>query len=135
LKRSPVAEISRDEMEARLETVEARADARFNEIMGEVRASNATLHGEMKGFHGELAAFRGELHAFDSRIGNVADNTKGLRGFIASTAIAVVAVVLAAWAVLWAVFGVGMDAGNVADAAAQRAVERVLKATPSRPAP
>jgi len=40
--------ITRDELTAKLETIEARADARFAEIMGEIKASNATLAGKIE---------------------------------------------------------------------------------------
>ena len=39
--------ISRDELAARLETIEARNDARFEKIMGEIKTSNATLAGKV----------------------------------------------------------------------------------------
>ena len=39
--------LTRDELTARLEAVEARSDARFKEIMGEIKASNATISGKI----------------------------------------------------------------------------------------
>jgi hypothetical protein len=39
--------VSREELAARLETIEARNDVRFEKIMGEIRTSNATLAGKV----------------------------------------------------------------------------------------
>ena len=94
--------ITREELAARLEAVDARVDARFERIVGEVRAGNAELAGRIE-----------------------AASAKSLDKWTAITiALAAVALIYAMLAFGGDMFGLGIDAREVARQAAAEAVQQ-----------
>lgn len=92
--------VTRDELTARLETIEARADARFNEIMGEIKASNAEISGKIA---------TAQAKALD-------------RWTAIGIAVGMLALTFAMLAYGGDLFGLGVSAGEVANKAAREAV-------------
>lgn len=98
--------LTREEMAARLETVEARADARFKEIMGEIKASNATIAG---------------------KIDVVAAKSAG-KWTVWGAAGAIIAAMVATIIVLLQVGQTGYDSGRNAEAAMREQVDKAVTA-------
>lgn len=87
-------------VDAKIAASEARSDTKFAELLGELRLMN-------------------------QRLDHVERSTSGMRSTVIGTGIGVVAVVIAvmAYGAQW--FGVGMDAQQVSERAAQSALEKV----------
>ena len=103
--------ISRDELAARLETIEARNDARFEKIMGEIKTSNAALAGKV------------------DVIGARSAGKWTVWGAAGSIIVAMIATII----VLLQVMQSGYDTGRDAEKSINEAVERAT--SPQQPAP
>jgi len=101
--------ISREELSARLETVEAKADARFKEIMGEIKASNATLAGKI----------------------DVVGAKSAGKWTVWGAAGAIIAAMVATIIVLLQVMQTGYDSGRNAEASMREAVSEEVAAKTS----
>lgn len=87
---------SRDEIAARLEAIEARTDAKFAEIMGELRT--------------DLAAMKGEMGIVSAKIDAIKESTHGTKATVIGTGVAAIAIVVAILSYGQSWFGLGMGA-------------------------
>src|SRR4051812_8590872 len=71
---------SKDEIQAKFETAEARADTKFAQIIGKIETGSAEL--------------RGELHSIGVRLEGLEHSTSGLKATIIGAAIATVGVII-----------------------------------------
>jgi hypothetical protein len=113
--------------EARFAVADARTDTKFAEIRGDINTTLAEFRTDMQS---SLAALAGRIDATNAKLDTVIAYTAGIKSTIVVTgigsAIAVAGLVAAMLAYGSQLFGVGMDLGTVADAAARRAVEQAL---------
>lgn len=100
--------VSRDALESKIEAVEARADARFERIMGELRTANAEL--------------RGDIQAVGARTLD--------KYTAAGIAIGMVALIYALLAYGGDMFGLGISVKQVAHEAAMEAASQVAAKKP-----
>jgi hypothetical protein len=105
-------EMTREEVDAKLETVEARTDAKFAQLIGE--------------FDTKLAGLRGDMLEIKASLAPLA----GLKSTIVitsiSSVIALAALLLGLLAYGGDRFGAGIEMSTVANEAARRAVEQAL---------
>jgi len=104
-----MADISREEIDAKIAVSEARGDTKFAELLGEIKAMRADITGQF----GVLTA----------RVEHVERSTSGLKAIIVGTGIAAVGVVIAVLAFGDQLFGLGIGASDIANAAAQKAIQ------------
>lgn len=113
-----MAEISREEIDAKLAAIEARSDTRFEQMLGEMRTANAELRGEMK--------------ALGAGIANAATTTTviwtGVGTFFALAALLVGVLAFGAQSA-----SIGMSISDVAQRAADEAVKQERRADPAAP--
>lgn len=107
-----MADVNREEIEAKLAVAEARTDTKFAQILGHVDTLAADLKGEMK--------------ALNSRMSAIERSTSGLKATVIITGIAIVGVVVAIMAYGGQFFGLGLSTDEIARRAADRAAGQVI---------
>ncbi|MDR6954894.1 hypothetical protein J2X65_004270 [Ancylobacter sp. 3268] len=105
------SDMTREEMDAKLEAAEARTDTKFAELLGEVKAMRAELSGDMK--------------SIGARLDHVERATSGVRLNIWLAAVAVLGLAIAAMAYGGQQFGLGADLQSI--------VQATVKATQLNP--
>ena len=127
--------MTREEIEAKIAAAEARTDAKFVEMMGELKASraeftgamqasHATLLGEIKAVGERVAGVEGTLSA---RMGAVERATAGTKTTIIITGIAIFAAVVAAIAWGGDEFGRGSEMGQLIDSRIDAKLDHLIE--------
>lgn len=113
----PMSEFpSRDEMAARLEAAEARADAKVAQVLGEIKAGFARLEGEMARLSGKIES--------------VEATTSGIKATVVVTGIAAVGLVLATLTYGQNWFGIGVTTRDVVKSAVAEYLHQQSAAAP-----
>jgi hypothetical protein len=112
-----MADITREEFEARLDAASARTDAKFAEMMGEIRLISSDLKGELK--------------AINTRLNGVEKSTGGVKATVVVVAIATLAAIVGILAFGQQWFGIGLTTRDLIRATV---TEHQLQQSASAPA-
>ena len=120
--------VSREELSARLETIEAKAEANFERIAGELRTNQADLSGRVLSAVGELSQeLKGDYTSLKaSAASRLTVIVTGVSVFIGIGGI-MVALIIGMATSGQAMYGLGFSTRDLATAAAKQAAEEVLK--------
>jgi len=116
-------DITREEMDARFRTAAAETNAKFAEMIGEVRLISSDL--------------KGELGNINTRLDHVERSTSGVKGTIIITAVGVIAIVVAvvigvlAFGAQW--FGLGLTTHDTIRATIKEMQEPPMIPPPPKP--
>lgn len=100
-----------DIVDAKIAASEARTDTKFAQLMGELSTMRAEINGR--------------LDVLGTRVGHVETSTAGMKTTVIVTAIAALGLTVAVMAYGSQWFGLGMDAQQVADRAAQTSTQNL----------
>ncbi|UXS31356.1 hypothetical protein FY152_04305 [Agrobacterium tumefaciens] len=100
-----------DTVDAKIAASEARTDTKFAQLMGELSTMRAEINGR--------------LDVLGTRVGHVETSTAGMKTTVIVTAIAALGLTVAVMAYGSQWFGLGMDAQQVADRAAQTSMQNL----------
>ena len=113
----------KDYLDAELKTARAETDKRFAEVLAEMKVSNATLAGEIRGLSGQIEGLRtavdGRLEGMAGQIQGMSSRIDALPGMkahwagVAATIFAVVGLMLAALSWGNDQFGVGVSVSPI----------------------
>lgn len=123
--------ITRRELDANREADAAKTDVKFERLIGEMRVMHSEIRGDISRTEAKLS---GEIGALNARVGGVEKYTAGTKTTIIAAVVGsflgILAIMLAAINYGSDMFGVGLNAGDVADRAAKTAIERIQKEQP-----
>lgn len=132
-KGSKMSDPTREEIDAKLAALDAKNDARFERMIGEMRTSQAELSGRIVGSMGELRQeLKGEYTAL--KAATAGRLTVILTGFTSTVAMItiIVAIIFGLAASGQTMFGLGQSTREIATTAAMAAADRVIASQPRK---